>query len=150
MIPERYLQRHHPSLTNLVQREVEYRAMTHNENRQPYNFDPETKREALERAGYRCEVCGKQDSATERLEVNHICAIWFARENPCLTIEVLKSISNAQVLCHQHHKELHQNESRHYYASLAPQVLTKWLESHIDPHKDDWRDKLKTVVTERS
>lgn len=150
MIQEQYLRLHHPSLKNLVNREVEYRAMTNKDNRQPYNFDHETKMETLHRAGYRCEKCGKQDSATDRLQVHHQVSVWFARENPCLAIEVIKSLANSVALCNDCHKKEHQQESRAYYASLAPVVLTKWLESHIDPHKDDWRDKLKTVVTERS
>lgn len=150
MIPERYLLRHHPSVANLVSREIERTIdMTHKENRTPYQFDHDIKLETLHRAGYRCEKCGKQDSATDRLQIHHQVAIWFARENPCLAIEVIKSIENAIALCAECHRAEHLHESRHYYASLAPVVLTKWLESHIDPHKDDWRDKLKTVVVER-
>jgi 5-methylcytosine-specific restriction endonuclease McrA len=119
--------------------------MSHSINREIYGFDPETKKQALEKSGFRCEVCG----STEHLEVNHLVAIWFAVENPCLIPAVIKSIANTQILCHPCHAQSHLNESRAKYAEIAPKVLDKYLQAKIDPHKDDWRDKLKTVVTER-
>lgn len=124
---------------------VEYKS-----NRKQYEFDFSTKQEALEKAGYRCEWCEAQDSRTNRLEVDHAIAIWFARENPALTVEVIKSIANATVLCHECHADKHLQESRRYYADLAPTVLAKYLENIIDPHLDDWRDKLKQVHLERN
>ena len=112
------------------------------DNREGYNFPYEIKKEAFERSGYRCEVCGAQDDETNRLEVDHTIAIWFARETNCLSAEVIKSIANATVLCHQHHREKHSHESRQYYAELAPTVLISYLEKVVDHHKDDWREKL--------
>ena len=116
--------------------------MNHTERRAPFQFDYQTKKEALDRALV-CEICGEPERPHDRFELNHKVAIWFALENPCLAVEVLKSIANLQVCHHSCHVEYHRNESRAFYAEVAPQVLKAYLDSVINPRLDDWREKLK-------
>jgi len=103
-------------------------------------FNHETKQKAKERAGWKCELCGEP---ADYLEVHHRIAIWFALEVPALSYIVISSLANAQVVCGEDHSKLHAQESRTYYAQLAPQVLKEYLESTIRPEKDDWRKKIK-------
>lgn len=119
--------------------------MTHSSSRAEFEFDRETKLAAFERSEYRCEQCGKEDDRTDRLQAHHLIAIWFVRETGCLGLEVIKSLCNAEILCHDCHSKRHKEESRRYYAELAPIVLQRYLESILaDNHKDDWRQKLQT------
>lgn len=74
--------------------------------RKRYEFDNQTKYEAKKRAGFRCEICGKPTN----LEVHHRIAIWFARDYmPQLAASVIKSLANAEVLCSDCHKQIHDN-----------------------------------------
>lgn len=113
--------------------------MKHQEKRRPLEFDRKTKIEALERNNYKCVDCGVEDSRTNRLQVDHEIAIWFALENPCLVADVIKSIANAKPRCTKCHSEKHKRESRKMYQELAPKVLQAYLELVVDHHKDDWR-----------
>ena len=117
--------------------------MTHSKDRLPYEFDRETKIAALERAQYKCEKCGKSDDRTDRLQIHHLIAIWFCKETGSLGLEVIKSLANTQVLCCSCHSEVHSQESRAYYAELAPVVLQQYLAKVVMHERDDWRQKLK-------
>lgn len=67
-------------------------------------FPYRVKKEAIERAGNKCERCG----STERLQVHHRLAIWFASEFfPQIANHVLTSIRNAEVLCAECHDKHH-------------------------------------------
>lgn len=117
--------------------------MHHKERRRPYEFPPEVKKEALEKAGYACEQCGRQDNRTEKLQADHRVAIWFARESKSLAVEVIKSIANCQILCQTCHSEKHKEESRAYYEQESLAVLQAYFELVLDHSKDDWREQLK-------
>ncbi len=106
--------------------------------RSGYEFDYATRREALDTRPT-CEVCGLPATKDDPFEANHIVAIWFALENPCLATEVIKSIANLQILHRSCHTKLHLQESRFYYQQLAPVVLAKYLESVVDITRDNWR-----------
>jgi 5-methylcytosine-specific restriction endonuclease McrA len=115
--------------------------MRKGDNRTPYEFSLETKREALARHDYKCVDCGAEDDRTNRLQLDHEIAIWFARENPALTVEVIRSIANCVPRCARCHSEKHKRESRKMYQELAPVVLQRYLELIVDHTKDDWRSK---------
>jgi len=104
-------------------------------------FSNETKKLAKERAGYRCQICGKEGN----LEIHHRVAIWFAQEIPCLSYVVLSSLCNAIAICTDCHKKLHDptKESRTQYAEEAQGVLHDFLEENLHPEKDNWRTELK-------
>lgn len=67
-------------------------------------FSPETKRQALERANYQCESCGKRG----RLEIHHILPIYIAtqvyQDLPHVALSVLE---NALCLCIDCHNKEH-------------------------------------------
>lgn len=119
--------------------------MPHSRDRIPFEFDRETKREALERSGYRCEKCGCEDDRTNRLEVDHRVAIWFFRETGCIGVNVLLNIVNCSVLCHRCHQDKHKAESRAYYRELAPQILAEYLQQMAEEQdkRDAWRNQQK-------
>lgn len=108
-----------------------------------YEFDPQTKREALERANYTCERCGREENRENGIQLNahHIISIWFARENPCLALEVIKSLSNCEIVCRECHNAIHNQETRTYYEELAPIVLRNYLNMIVNHDKDNWRWK---------
>jgi len=70
-------------------------------------FSPETKRQALERANYSCENCGKRG----RLEIHHILPIYIAtqvyKDLPHAALSVLE---NAMVLCPPCHCKEHDRD----------------------------------------
>lgn len=70
-------------------------------------FSNETKRQALERAKFRCESCGKRG----RLEIHHILPIYIAtqvyQELPHAALSVLE---NAACLCPDCHNKEHQGD----------------------------------------
>ena len=105
--------------------------------RTPYLFAPEIKKEALELSDYSCEYCGQIDRKGGWLEAHHICAIFFAREMG-IAAEVIKSIANCAITCHDcHSRAIHMQESRYEYAILAYQILG--VDTNPDLSKDDWR-----------
>lgn len=112
--------------------------MTYAEKRQPYEFSAQTKQEALNRSPV-CEACGNPGSYEDTLILHHKIAIWFALENPCLAIGVLRSIANAQILHRSCHRKIHLQESRQYYQDIVPTVVSDWLVLTVDHSKDDWR-----------
>lgn len=104
-------------------------------------FSHETKEKAKERAGYKCERCGK----TGHLEIHHILPLWWAKEVPALSYAVISHLANTMVLCVSCHRKTHLEETRTAIAEKAPEVLRKYLEVTIQPQKDDWRKKLQKL-----
>lgn len=102
----------------------------HENNRTPYKFEDSTKHEARERAGGRCEWCGKE---VPKLEAHHLIAIHIAREVPCLATEVIKSLANLVLLCSDCHSKFHDSapETLEKYIEYAPIVLKKYLEMQL-------------------
>lgn len=108
-------------------------------------FSPETKQKAKERAGYRCQECGKYEKDGAKLEIHHRVAIWFAQELPCLAPMVITSLANSVCLCQECHSKYHnpKTESRTKYADEAKKVVADYLSENLQPEKDDWRKELK-------
>jgi predicted HNH restriction endonuclease len=123
--------------------------MGYAEKRRVFEFDFKTKQEALQRTHYTCEICGREENREKGvyLQAHHRIAIWFALENPCLALEAIRSLANLEIVCRECHSKIHEQESRTYYAELAPIVLRNYLNQVIDPSKDDWREKLKYAKT---
>lgn len=85
-------------------------------------FQPDIREKAKEKAGYRCERCGKRLDK-EFLEVHHLVAIW-ATIKLNLPVEFVTGLANAQVLCHDCHTEKHKREpSIKEYMILAQSLL---------------------------
>lgn len=116
--------------------------MANSRSREPYNFDFHTKHERLSTVK-NCEICGKPPTRDDPFEADHIVAIWFAIENPCLAAEVIKSVANMRIVHRSCHRDLHLNESRRTYTEMAPIVLQRYLDMIVNHRLDDWRDKLK-------
>lgn len=106
--------------------------------RTQYEFDPKLKYEAIKNTPV-CEICGEPETKDNPFTAHHLIAIWFAKENPCLSLEVIKSLANLQVIHRDCHVELHKHESRIYYQEIVPKVVKKYLEITVDHSKDDWR-----------
>lgn len=107
-------------------------------------FSYATKIEALERSGYRCDHCGKEEGRGDaRLEAHHRLALWFAKEYPVFAPALITHLCNCEILCVSCHKNVHKKESRSYYAELAPVVLQEYLQATLDTSKDDWRTQLR-------
>ena len=71
-----------------------------------YRFSTETKREALKRADFKCENCGrnKKETPEQYLEVHHLLAVSMAvRYYPELAPTLVSSLVNALVTCHDCH-----------------------------------------------
>lgn len=82
---------------------------------------------AFRKSGGCCEQCGSK----ERLEVDHILAIWYAEQYfPQLASWVLKSAQNAQVLCHSCHTEKHRHEDFNAYNQQAS-ILVKMMGDYL-------------------
>lgn len=87
----------------------------HKEKRAPYEFSPEVKLDALKRAHWRCERCGKHKSETPEgyLEIHHILAIGIViKDYPQLAPAIVKSLANAKVLCCDCHTQIHREETQ--------------------------------------
>ena len=104
--------------------------------RTPYNFAPETKKEALNLSDHSCDNCDQVDDRTHRLQIHHQIAIWAAREMG-IAADVIKSIENTSCLCQECHDSLHHQENRHQYAYLAWHLLGVDVEPKNE--KDTWR-----------
>jgi len=80
-------------------------------------FSYSTKKEVLEQADGRCQICGEE---YEYLEVHHLIAIWFAIHYcPSLSTTVVNNIANAIAVCPNCHTQLHKDESVDIYKCLA-------------------------------
>ncbi len=76
-------------------------------------FSDETKLEALRRANWRCERCGRQKQDVGYLEIHHRLGIAIAlRYHPEISHALLSSIANARVLCHDCHRIEDQSDRR--------------------------------------
>ena len=62
------------------------------------DFPKKTKQEAKRRANYQC-FCGKTN-----IECHHIIPIFMFKEYQFLSVAMIKSLCNAEVLCKYHHK----------------------------------------------
>lgn len=117
--------------------------MTHSKERQPYEFDQDTKLASLVLHGYLCAVCHEPERPDDRFEFNHAVAIWFAKEiGGALSIEVIRSLANCEPVHHSCHRKIHKEESRAYYQRRAVEVFSKFLELNVDHSLDDWRYQL--------
>lgn len=91
-------------------------------DRTPMEFSDQTKLDALRRADFKCECCGrskpdlKRDGDKAYFEIHHILPIFIiAREFPELSLTVIKSVENAKVLCIPcHHKTHHEGTMKEY------------------------------------
>ena len=63
-------------------------------------FTKETKHQAKERSDNKCETCGLK----KNLECHHIIPIFMFKEYQFLSVAMIKSLCNAEVLCKYHHK----------------------------------------------
>ena len=82
--------------------------------REPYEFSNSVKKYALERAGWKCEECGKSKKDAQYLEIHHIVPIWWAIKYPILAQIVIKSTANAQALCKECHTERHKERTEYF------------------------------------
>ena len=105
-------------------------------SRTPFEFEPKTKKEALEEYDYKCALTGAPDEDENWLQINHTVAIWFARE---MGIEpaLIKSLANAMPVESEAHRRYHEQENRHQYAYLAWHLLGVDVEPKNE--KDTWR-----------
>lgn len=88
-------------------------------------FSNETKRQALERAKFRCESCGKRG----RLEIHHILPIYIATQvYQELPHAVLSVVENAACLCPDCHNKEHQGDWVNRDYSMQASVLFGMLE----------------------
>lgn len=94
--------------------------------RDRYEFSRSVKREAKERAGWKCEQCGTKGTKQNRLEVDHKVAIWFAHKYQFLAPAVIQHIANAQVLCQECHEEKHRKESIEGYKIEAAMLIDEY------------------------
>lgn len=94
--------------------------------RAPYEFTQKTKIDALNKAHWQCEECGKKKSETKEgyLEIDHRIPIWFVLSYfPTLAPAVVKSIANARVLCKDCHERIHLTEKKKDYIERAKTLL---------------------------
>lgn len=93
--------------------------------REPYEFSGSVKKYALERAGWKCEECGKSKKDAQYLEIHHIVPIWWAIKYPVLAQIVIKSTANARALCQKCHKARH--EQRTEYLEETERLVFSYL-----------------------
>jgi len=105
-------------------------------NRKLFEFSHETKEQARELSEYKCDICGGKDKKTQRVQVHHQVAIWFARELG-ISAQLIQSLANAMCLCQECHSHMHHQENRHQYEYLAWWLLKVDVEA--DGSKDAWR-----------
>lgn len=100
--------------------------MAYKEKRLPYEFDYETKCEALRRCPV-CEGCGCPGTKDNPLQIDHIIPIFFALKYPVFALEAIKSTANARVLCKRCHEKRNHYDTTEILA-LAPVVITRFVE----------------------
>ena len=93
--------------------------------RKPYNFDPDTKLEALRRYDFRCAKCGKhkKECKPKMLEIHHNLPIGVALDHFPHAVFALTSVENAIPLCQPCHKEVHENLTIEECATIAQALL---------------------------
>jgi len=94
-------------------------------HRAGYDFDKETKREALRLSHYRCEVCGKMKHETPEgfLSIHHLLPICIALEfYPEFSASLIASLANTMVVCVECHKE-QDMLSMKYHEAFAQALL---------------------------
>lgn len=95
--------------------------------REHYEFSKATRIEALRRAEYRCEQCGKSDKEVGKLFIHHKLMIEMAaRYYQDISCEVIKSLANAEVLCDHCHKVRDEQARReHGMFALALKLMSR-------------------------
>ncbi len=112
------------------------RPTKHKNPREGYTFSHEQKQAVIEEAHYQCEHCGSYHSPSNRLEIHHIVAVFFARE--CnIPHAIITSLLDASAICHDCHTKYHRQESRYQYAYLAWFLFS--IDVEYNESKDDWR-----------
>lgn len=109
---------------------------TWQERRAKYEFDKGVKKYAIEKAGYRCQRCGCKPTKENRLEVHHALPIVAViKEFPFIAPEIVKHISNAEVLCRDCHiNEVHGDMNENDWQFLAHALIdryTQWVRGLI-------------------
>lgn len=93
-----------------------------------YEFNPGTRRMAIQQAGYGCEACQAvyRVKQIQTLQAHHLLPIWFAANfYPELSAGIVKGIGNAVILCPNCHDQLHDREESFHqiYHVFARQAL---------------------------
>src|SRR5690349_8455946 len=98
-------------------------------DRTPMEFSSETKLEALRRAKFRCECCGKSKEELKEageanyFEIHHILPLFIIdREFPELSLVAIKSLENARVLCKPCHLKVHHDGTMTQYIEHAQKL----------------------------
>ena len=92
-----------------------------------YFFKHETKELAIKKAKYKCECCGSKfnENDCQKAELHHLLPIWAIYKNcPEMSAEIIRSLANAVVLCHDCHSLLHKKEKKlkNYYGELIKEL----------------------------
>jgi 5-methylcytosine-specific restriction endonuclease McrA len=104
--------------------------VSYNEVRRPYEFDNETRQEALRLSNRTCEACGKPETQDETFHhhFDHIIPISFAIKYPVFALPLIKSLQNCRVLCPECHRKRNHYDSTEIL-SLVPVVVTRFVEA---------------------
>ncbi len=98
-----------------------------------YEFPHQTVIDALRRADWKCEQCGKpkKDTPEGYLELHHLLPVMIAvKYYPHILPELIASLDNCKVLCCQCHSKADE-ESRLNHPRLALEIYTNWLEAQL-------------------
>jgi 5-methylcytosine-specific restriction endonuclease McrA len=88
-------------------------------------FSPQTIKDALWRAGYKCERCDrtKPEIRDHYFEIHHKLGIAHALAYyPNLSHAIIRSLANAEVLCKDCHQEA-TNEMNYVYQTMAAGLI---------------------------
>lgn len=90
-----------------------------------YNFNYETKHQALIQNGSRCFVTKEYGSPEDPIEIHHMlaCWAWFTYFRNQIPLAVLTSIHNAIPLLQSVHKELHEEATVEHYTQMATLLI---------------------------
>ena len=105
-------------------------------NRAPMEFSDETKIEALKRASFKCEDCGRSKEDLKKagepgyFQLHHILGIAVAvRLFPWIGYEVIKSVENCRCLCHKCHRV--EENSRPDHEEIATELLNRYEQRQL-------------------
>lgn len=127
---------------------IRHESNKHKIDRTPMEFTDQTKLEALKRADFKCEDCGRtkaqlrEDGEKGYFEIHHRLPIYIiASEFPELSLSVIKSLANAEVLCQKCHAERHRTTTFEEYEAIADELKTKqdmaekFAQSYMKPNR---------------
>lgn len=118
--------------------------MSYSKDRQPYEFDQQTKADALLLHGYLCAICHEPERPNDRFQYDHEIPIWFAKEvGGALPVIIIKSLENCRPVHRSCHLEKHRTECRVELKEQAVELVRRFLNRVVDPTKDDWRYQLR-------